>query len=57
MSYVINRDDCIQCGSCENECPEGAIIDVDRYYVVDASLCKDCGSCADVCPTAAAAPA
>lgn len=53
MPYVINKDDCIQCGACETECPEGAISEVDGFYVVDAALCKDCGSCTDVCPTGA----
>jgi len=56
MPYVINKDDCIQCGSCENECPESAIMEVDGYYIIDASLCKDCGSCADICPANAATP-
>lgn len=53
MAYVIT-DDCIQCGACESECPEGAIAEVSGLYVIDASKCQDCGSCADVCPTGAA---
>lgn len=53
MAYVIT-DDCIQCGACEPECPEGAIAEVSGLYVIDASKCQDCGSCADVCPTGAA---
>ncbi len=57
MPYVINKDDCIQCGACEAECPEAAIVDSDGEYVVDASLCKDCGSCAEVCPNNAISPA
>jgi NAD-dependent dihydropyrimidine dehydrogenase PreA subunit len=57
MPYIINKDDCIQCGACESECPEGAISEVDGYYVVNGSVCKDCGSCADVCPTNSATPA
>lgn len=57
MPYVINKDDCIQCGACEAECPESAIIDSDGEFVVDASLCKDCGSCAEVCPNNAISPA
>nr|WP_272897774.1 4Fe-4S binding protein [Bellilinea caldifistulae] len=56
MAYVIT-DDCIQCGACEAECPEGAISEVDGLYVIDASKCQDCGACADVCPTGAAQPA
>ena len=57
MPYLINKDDCIQCGACEAECPESAIVDSDGEYVVDPSLCKDCGSCADVCPNNAISPA
>lgn len=56
MTYVIT-DDCIQCGACESECPEGAIAEVSGLYVIDASKCQDCGSCADVCPTGATQPA
>lgn len=57
MPYIINKDDCIQCGACEAECAEGAILDVDGEYVIDPSLCKDCGTCADVCPNSAISPA
>lgn len=55
MTYVIT-DDCIQCGACESECPEGAIAEVSGLYVINASKCQDCGSCADVCPTGATQP-
>lgn len=51
MAYVIAKDDCIQCGACEAECPEGAISMVGEFYVIDESKCKDCASCVDVCPT------
>ena len=57
MAYVISKDDCIQCGACESECPEQAISMVDGYYVVDAAKCQDCGSCQDVCPSSAIGPA
>jgi ferredoxin len=57
MAYVINSE-CIQCGACETECPEGAIImDGDGNYVVEAAKCQECGSCQDVCPTGAIGPA
>ncbi len=57
MAYFINEE-CIQCGACESECPEGAIsLKDDGNYVVDAALCQDCGACADVCPTGAVNPA
>ncbi|HZW02335.1 MAG TPA: 4Fe-4S binding protein [Anaerolineaceae bacterium] len=57
MAHVISTDDCIACGACEAECPEGAIAEVDGAYVVDAAKCEDCGSCVDVCPTGAIAQA
>ncbi len=48
MAYVIT-DECIACGACEDECPEGAISEQDDKYVIDSSLCNDCGSCAEAC--------
>ena len=50
MTHVINADECIACGACEPECPEGAISESEGVYVIDASLCKDCGDCVAVCP-------
>jgi ferredoxin len=52
MSTKITSE-CISCGACEAECPEGAISAGDNIYVIDPALCKDCGACADVCPTGA----
>ena len=37
MAYVITKDECIQCGACESECPEGAISMDGEFYVIDAS--------------------
>lgn len=51
MAYVID-DSCIACGSCEPECPVGAISEGD-IYTIDADTCIDCGSCESVCPTGA----
>jgi NAD-dependent dihydropyrimidine dehydrogenase PreA subunit len=52
MSYIISKDECIQCGACESECPEGAIsVDAEGFYVIDEAKCADCASCVDVCPT------
>jgi formate hydrogenlyase subunit 6/NADH:ubiquinone oxidoreductase subunit I len=51
MAHVISNDDCIQCGACESECPDGAIAMVGESYTIDAGKCQDCGSCVEVCPT------
>ena len=48
MSYII-LDDCIECGVCLPECPEGAISE-GAPYVIDPELCTECGACAEVCP-------
>ena len=44
MAHVINEE-CISCGSCEPECPEGAISEGDERFVIDAAKCTDCGTC------------
>ena len=46
MAYVINPDLCMACGTCQGECPTGAIKEGDI----------DCGTCAGVCPCEAIAP-
>ncbi|MDR0454470.1 MAG: 4Fe-4S binding protein [Deferribacteraceae bacterium] len=55
MAYFINED-CINCGSCEDICPNGAISSGDDQYEIDAEQCTDCGSCCDVCPVDAIHP-
>lgn len=56
MSYKITED-CISCGACEAECPEGAISEGEDIYIIDGSKCSECGSCAEVCPVGACVPA
>ena len=48
MSYEI-LDECIECGVCLPECPEGAINE-GSPYVIDPKLCTECNACAEVCP-------
>lgn len=55
MTHFIN-DECIMCGACVDECPEGAISEGEELYVIDADLCTDCGACVDACPTEAIHP-
>ncbi len=52
MAYVIS-DECICCGTCEGECPQGAISMGAEHYEIDATLCTECGSCAVACPSEA----
>lgn len=52
MAYTIT-DACINCGSCEAECPVSAISEGDGQYVIDADACVDCGACAAQCPVSA----
>ena len=52
MAYVIS-DSCTSCGSCEGECPVGAISQGKTQYVIDAAACLDCGACESVCPVSA----
>lgn len=54
--------DCINCGACEPECPNGAITQGDRIYVIDPNLCTECvgfddhEACQAVCPVECCLP-
>ena len=52
MAYVIS-DACLSCGTCEGECPVGAISEGDGKYEINADLCLECGSCEAACPAGA----
>ncbi|MBR3057309.1 MAG: 4Fe-4S binding protein [Clostridiales bacterium] len=52
MAYVIS-DACLSCGSCEGECPVGAISQGDGKYEINPDLCLECGSCEAACPAGA----
>lgn len=52
MAYKITNA-CVNCGSCEGECPVSAISETDNARIIEAGTCVDCGSCASVCPTEA----
>jgi len=51
MAYFINKDDCVNCGACEPECPVEAISEKGDARFIDADACTSCGACAEVCPT------
>jgi NAD-dependent dihydropyrimidine dehydrogenase PreA subunit len=50
---VIITDECIECSSCAEVCPEGAIQEGESKYVIDQELCMECLSCLEECPTEA----
>ena len=54
MAYIIT-DECIACGSCEDECPLEAISEGASHYEIDPAKCTSCGTCADTCPVGAPA--
>ncbi|TDA67209.1 MAG: 4Fe-4S dicluster domain-containing protein [Clostridia bacterium] len=43
-------EECLACGICMDECPNGAISEGDDIYVINPDVCDDCGTCTDVCP-------
>lgn len=43
-------EECLACGICADECPNGAISEGDDTFVIDPEVCDDCGTCLDVCP-------
>ncbi|OYT62180.1 ferredoxin [Thermoplasmatales archaeon ex4484_30] len=49
MPAKVNKECCIACGTCEEDCPTGAI-KIDEYAVVDENECIECGRCVEVCP-------
>jgi ferredoxin len=61
MATIITEE-CINCGACEPECPNGAISQGDDIYVINASLCTECvgfhdeEACAAVCPVDCCVP-
>ena len=52
MAYVIS-DSCVSCGTCEPECPVGAISLKDGIVTIDKDICLSCGCCASACTSEA----
>jgi ferredoxin len=55
-------EECISCGACEPECPNGAISEGDEIYIIDPNKCTECvgayesSKCVEVCPVDACVP-
>ena len=50
----VDRDKCIDCGSCYSLCPVDAIaFELDKTVVFDVEKCVACALCVDTCPTRA----
>ena len=49
MAYKIDPEKCVACGSCQGECPVGAISEGD-VYSINPDECVECGSCTYICP-------
>ena len=47
---VINKEKCIGCEVCLNNCPCNAITYEEGVCKIDADVCAECGNCKDVCP-------
>ena len=52
MAFKIN-DQCVNCGTCEPDCPVSAISEQNNVRVIDAEKCISCGTCAAECPAEA----
>lgn len=52
MAYFITEN-CINCGSCEGECPVSCISAGEDRFVINPEQCIECGACANICPVGA----
>lgn len=53
MAYVIDRQRCINCGWCRDQCPTRAVagrVSGVPHYEIELDWCIDCDLCAQICP-------
>lgn len=55
LRVTLTEKKCINCGWCEQACPEMAINIPDKKPVIDRKVCEVCGLCVAVCPMKALA--
>lgn len=55
MAVNIDKEYCVGCGSCVEECPVGAleIPEDETNPVWDEDVCIECGTCIETCPMGA----
>ena len=46
----VDKNECVGCGTCVEECPVEAISMADEGAEIDMDKCIRCGTCHDVCP-------
>lgn len=48
---IINKDECVACGTCLKVCPLGLIhIEAGLFAEINLEKCVGCGKCVKVCP-------
>ena len=50
--YVIS-DNCVNCGTCAENCPSEAIAEGAVHYEINQDTCVNCGTCVENCPSEA----
>ena len=53
MPHKVDKDRCVACEMCIDNCPVSAIHLENRTVFIDADMCLDCGTCAEICPNKA----
>jgi len=51
--YRIDETLCTGCGTCVQDCPQGAIVLVNGHAYISSDRCTMCGVCAETCPSGA----
>ena len=53
LILFIDADECLACGVCIDDCPQGVLELQDVATVVDEDSCIACGVCQENCPAGA----
>ncbi|MDC7222842.1 MAG: nitroreductase family protein [Spirochaetales bacterium] len=51
--YAIDREKCIRCGLCQNDCPAHCIKEEEQGLSIINDFCIECGHCGAICPRGA----